>query len=263
VNATKFRDTSILELMKFFSSSPMIKLLDIAQKRDSKFFHWVNNILAYIIAANFWLRSYFVSNTEPNKKILFGILVFYLYSLYSQTATEEQLSFIILFFGMEMIILDFWGSFFANYLQTNPTFRLSVSFSNLCSRLRTSSNMIKRYVGSQVSFGFVHGRTGMFFTGKAALLIAGATVGGNLVNGYLNRRHAAAEAEKGRQYTASEADKNRHHAASEADKDRQSAAAEADKNRQSAAFEADKARAHEKAKWEHESSQSSIWRYFR
>ena len=59
----------------------------------------------------------------------------------------------------------------------------------------------------------MHGRTALFFTGKATVIVAGVTTGTTLISSHLERRHQSAEAEKNRQYQSAEAEKNRAKAA--------------------------------------------------
>lgn len=229
----------------------VLKIISFIESQNNKLSKGAVNLLAIIAGILFFIRSYFVEN-QQNKYIYFLWLLCFLMILNGLMHFIQQkwVPTVLLIFGFDMLNIDLLGSGFAGHMRDNPTSSLSMTYGTFVTKYKASPNVTKRYVVSHVVAGFVHGRTALFFTGKATVIVAGVTAGTTLISSHLERRHQSAEAEKNRQYQSAEAEKNRQFQSAEAERVWQRQTAEAEKNR----AEAERVRQHERWKVESENA---------
>jgi hypothetical protein len=240
--------TRFLQSNIFFSSS-------------SVFFKVFRNIVFFYVQFLLLMRKLFQSQTLQ-LGYLPVVTIIASYLLLQQYITQESYFFFFFLQGVYFITWDIFGEFFSEHLITEPTSLFSLSFNNFLLAQQRSKFLIVRHMSGRAAASLFMGKSGLTPTGKATLFAGIVTAGTLTYNSYkdrLHREHLQKDQqafEKQQQDAAQAFEKQQKDAAQAFEREKMAF------EREKMAFEAaekEKIRAHEKAKWEHETKNKSWW----
>jgi len=173
----------------------------------------LKGVILYPLIFALFIRGFF--KNPASKKYAYFILFQSLLAgllIRLQFITLQEWVIGLLIIGSQLIRIDQLG-FLANNLATEgvalTTPLLVAHLRHNITSMKTSRNIIVRYVGTRAATGIFFGKTGLTPTGKAAIIGAIVGTGGVLTNGYYQRRHEAFQGEANRAHDAAQQAANR------------------------------------------------------